>query len=317
VIPGYYPLTPNSWLLVNDGKGHFTTATVPFAQMGMVTDAQWSDLDKDGRKDLVLCGEFMPVSVFMNTANGFVDKTNTWFDHAPSGFWFSLQVTDIDQDGYDDIVAGNLGLNSCIHVSEKEPGELYYADFDNNGSVDPFFNYYIKGTSYPFVSRDELNEQIYPMRKKFTSYAAYSQVTIKDIFAKEELEKANRLTVTETRTLSFLNRNGKFVPAELPMEAQFSVVTNIIAGDYNGDGKKDLLLLGNHSDNRLKIGCINASYGCLLTGDGKGHFNYMPQPRSGLNIKGDVKTAVELKTSNGLYIIAGICNEALQFYKVQ
>jgi enediyne biosynthesis protein E4 len=317
VIPGYYPLTPNSWLLVNDGKGHFTTAAVPFAQVGMVTDAQWSDLDKDGRKDLVLCGEFMPVLVFMNTANGFVDKTNTYFDKAPNGFWFTLNVTDIDQDGYDDIVAGNLGLNSCIHVSEKEPGELYYADFDNNGSVDPFFNYYIKGTSYPFVSRDELNEQIYPMRKKFTSYAAYSQVTIKDIFSKEELEKANRLTVTETRTLSFLNRNGKFVPAELPMEAQFSVVTNIITGDYNGDGKKDLLFLGNHSDNRLKIGCINANYGCLLTGDGKGHFNYMPQPRSGLNIKGDVKTAVELKTSNGLYIIAGICNEALQFYKVQ
>ena len=317
VIPGRYPLTPTSYLLVNDGKGNFTTGTVPFAQIGMVTDAQWSDLDKDGRKDLVLCGEFMPVTVFMNTANGFIDKTNTYFDKPANGFWFTLQVTDIDQDGNDDIIAGNLGLNSCIHVSEKEPGELYYADFDNNGSIDPFFNFYVQGTSYPFVSRDELNEQIYPMRKKFTSYAAYSQVTINDIFTKEELGKANRLKVTETRTLTFLNRNGKFIPAELPMQAQFSAVTNVIADDFNKDGKKDLLLLGNHSDNRLKIGCINASYGCLLTGDGKGSFNYVPQPRSGLSIKGDVKGAVELKTNNGLYIIAGICNEAMQFYKVQ
>ncbi|THU42018.1 RNA-binding protein [Niastella caeni] len=317
VIPGRYPLTPTSYLLTNDGKGHFTTTTIPFAQIGMVTDAQWADLDKDGRKDLVLCGEFMPVSVFMNTANGFVDKTTAYFDKAPNGFWFTLHLTDLDQDGNDDIVAGNLGMNSCLRVSEKEPGELYYADFDNNGSIDPFFNYYIQGASYPFVSRDELNEQIYPMRKKFTSYAAYSQVTIKDIFSKEELEKANRLTVTETRTLTFLNRNGKFIPAELPMQAQFSVVTNILSDDYNGDGKKDLLLLGNHSDNRLKIGCINASYGCLLAGDGKGNFNYVSQPESGLGIKGDVKAAVALKTNNTRYIIAGICNEAMQFYKVQ
>lgn len=317
VIPGYYPLTPSSFLLTNDGKCHFTIATIPFAQIGMVTDAQWSDLDKDGRKDLLLCGEFMPVSVFMNTANGFIDKTNAYFDKAPNGFWFSLHVTDVDQDGNDDIVAGNLGLNSCIRVSEKEPGELYYADFDNNGSIDPFFNYYIQGTSYPFVSRDELNEQIYPMRKKFTSYAAYSQATIKDIFTREELEKANRLNVTETRTLTFLNRSGKFIPAELPMQAQFSAVTNIITDDFNGDGKKDLLLLGNHSDNRLKIGCINANYGSLFTGDGKGNFTYIPQPRSGLSIKGDVKAAVEIKTNTGRYIIAGICNEALQFYKVQ
>ncbi|WP_207514493.1 VCBS repeat-containing protein [Longitalea luteola] len=317
VIPGYYPLAPASYLLVNDGHGKYTAAAVPFAQIGMVTDAQWVDLDKDGRKDLVLCGEFMPVTVFMNTAAGFVDKTSTYFDAPANGFWFSLQIADVDNDGYDDIIAGNLGLNTCIKVSAKEPGELYYADFDSNGSVDPFFNFYIQGVSYPFVSRDELNEQIYPMRKRFTSYAAYSQATIHDIFTKEELAKAGRLQVTETRTLAFLNRNGKFVPTELPMQAQFSAVTKIIADDFDGDGKKDLLLLGNRSDNRLKIGCIDASYGCLLTGDGKGGFAYVPQPNSGLCLKGDVKAAVDLKVNNTRYIVAGICNDAMQFYKVE
>jgi hypothetical protein len=317
VIPGRYPLPPTSFLLVNDGKGKFTVATVPFANPGMVTDARWADLDKDGRKDLVLCGEFMPVSVFMNTPAGFIDRTSAWFNKKNNGFWFTLQIADLDQDGYDDIIAGNLGLNSCIHVSEKEPGELYYADFDNNGSIDPFFNFYIQGVSYPFVSRDELNEQIYPMRKKFTSYMAFCEATINDIFSKEELEKANRLSVTETRSMAFLNRNGKMVPVELPMEAQFSVVTNIVTDDFNGDGKQDLLLLGNHSDNRLKIGCINSSYGCLLTGDGKGNFTYVNQPQSGLDIKGDVKAAVELKTTTGKYILAGVCNDAMQFYKVQ
>lgn len=317
VIPGYYPLAPASFLLVNDGKGKFTTATVPFAQIGMVTDAQWADLDKDGRKDLTLCGEFMPLTVFMNTANGFIDKTSAYFSNTSNGFWFTLHVTDLDGDGNDDLVAGNLGLNTCIKISDKEPGELVYADFDSNGSVDPFFNFYVQGVSYPFVSRDELNEQIYPMRKRFTSYASYSVVTMKDIFSQEELVKARRLTVTEPRTLAFLNRNGKMQPVELPMQAQFSVVTNILSGDYNGDGKKDLLLLGNHSDNRLKIGCIDASYGCLLAGDGMGGFNYVAQPASGLNIKGDVKAAVDIKINNTKFIIAGICNAAMEFYKVQ
>ncbi|OQP47738.1 RNA-binding protein [Niastella yeongjuensis] len=317
VIPGRYPLAPTSFLLVNGGKGQFTAANVPFSNVGMVTDAQWVDLDKDGRKDLVMCGEFMPLTVFMNTASGFVDKTGTYFDKTANGFWFTLQITDLDQDGYDDIIAGNLGLNSCLHVSEKEPGVLYYADFDNNGSIDPFFTYYIQGESFPFVSRDELNEQIYPMRKRFTTYTAYSTATINDIFTKEELDKASRLQVTETRSMAFLNKNGKFVPVALPMQAQFSVVTNIIADDFNGDGKKDLLLLGNHSDNRLKIGCIDAGYGCLLTGDGSGNFTYINQPQSGLNIKGDVKAAVELKTNKTKFIIAGVCNSALQFYKVQ
>jgi hypothetical protein len=194
---------------------------------------------------------------------------------------------------------------------------LYYADFDNNGSIDPFFTYYIQGESYPFVSRDELNEQIYPMRKVFTSYAAYSTATINDIFTKEELAKANRLQVTETRSMAFLNKNGKMIPVELPMQAQFSVVTSIIADDFNGDGKKDILLLGNHSDNRLKLGCIDANYGCLLTGDGRGNFNYVNQPQSGLDLKGDVKAAVELKANKTTFIIAGVCNSAMLFYKVQ
>jgi hypothetical protein len=317
IIPGYYPLAPVSYLLQNDGKGHFTNVTTPFANIGMVTDAQWVDLNKDGRKDLVLCGEFMPITVFINAPDGFVDKTNEYFNNVPKGFWFTLCITDIDQDGQEDIIAGNLGLNSCIKVSEKEPGDLYYADFDNNGSIDPFFNFYIQGVSYPFVSRDELNEQIYPMRKKFTSYNAYSQATMKDIFSNEELEKAGKLSVTETRTLLFIHRNGKFIPSELPMHAQFSAVTNIIANDFTGDGKKDLLLLGNHSDNRLKIGSIDANYGCLLAGDGKGNFNYVSQPQSGLSIKGDVKSAVEIKANNTRYILVGICNDALQFYKAQ
>ncbi|MDP4211412.1 MAG: VCBS repeat-containing protein [Bacteroidota bacterium] len=315
VIPGAYPVTPRSFLLVNDGKGTYHVSPTPFDSLGMVTDAQWVDLNNDGRKDLILCGEFMPVKIFINLPDGFTDKTKDYFEEGQQGFWNCISIADVDGDGQPDIIAGNLGLNSQIHVSEKEPGELYYADFDNNGSIDPFFNFYIQGKSYPFVSRDELNNQIYPMRLKFHSYKAYADATIKDIFSEKELAGASKLTVTESRTVCFLNRGGKFIKTILPVQAQFSMVTRILTGDFTGDGHADLLLLGNHMDNRLKIGSIDANYGCLLAGDGKGGFTYVPQPLSGLSIKGDVKSAEEIGIDGKKYILVGINDEKLEFYK--
>lgn len=315
VIPGAYPVAPKSYLLKNEGNGKFTPVEVPFANVGMVTDAEWADLNKDGRKDLVLCGEMMPVMVFENTPSGFADKTNSYFSKPESGFWSAISITDINNDDLQDIIVGNLGSNTQIHASEKEPVELYYADFDGNGSIDPFLNFYIKGASYPFVSRDELNEQIYPMRKKFTSYKDYADATIGQIFSAEELSKANKLTVSETRSVCFINRSGKFEKSVLPSQAQFSFVSKIIINDFTGDGKKDILLFGNHTDNRLKIGSIDANYGCLLAGDEKGNFSYVDQLKSGLCVMGDVKSAEEISIDKQKYLFIGICNDELQCYK--
>jgi len=317
VIPGKYPLAPESYLLTNDGKGHFTVTNVPFSKVGMVTDAQWIDLDQDGRKDLILCGEFMPITVYMNTPQGFIDKTREYFDKPLSGFWSCLTLADLDGDGKEDLIVGNLGLNTQIQVSDKEPAELYYADFDKNGSIDPFFNFYVQGKSYPFVSRDELNEQIYPMRKKFGSYRDYSNATMTDIFSKDELAQAGKLTINETRTVCLLRRGGKFTATGLPLQAQFSMVTKILAGDFNHDGKTDLLLLGNHSDNRLKLGSLDANYGCFLTGDGKGGFGYVSQPKAGLSAIGDVKSADEVTVQGKKYIFIAASGEKLQFYREQ
>ncbi len=317
IIPGKYPSPPTSYLLNNDGKGKFNIVAIPFSTTGMVTDARWADINKDGRKDIVLCGEFMPISIFINLPTGFVDRTSTYFTQPETGLWFSLQVADINGDGDEDIIAGNIGQNTQLHITEKEPATLYYADFDNNGSIDPFVNFYIQGTSYPFVSRDELNEQIYSMRKKFTSYKDYSTATMLNVFTKEELDKAGKLTATENRSVCFLNRSGKFEKKPLPAQAQFSVVTNIQTGDYNKDGYTDILLLGNHSDNRLKLGSIDANYGCLFTGDGKGDFNYVLQTASGLCIKGDVKSAENIIVNKKNVLFIGICNEKMVFYSEQ
>ena len=315
LIPGKYPVTPPSYLLRNDGQGKFSLVAVPFANTGMVTDARWADLNGDGRQDLVLCGEMMPLLVFENGEKGFINRTGKYFTGSENGFWFTLRIADVNGDGQPDIIAGNLGLNSQIRASIKEPAEMYYADFDDNGSIDPVFNFYVDSVSYPYVSRDELNEQIYPMRRRFTSYKDYADATMKDIFSEDELSKASKLFVTEMSSVCFINQNGKFEKKALPVQAQFSAVSNIVVKDFTGDGKPDILLLGNHSDNRLKIGSIDANYGCLLAGDGKGGFTYVGQPASGLCITGDVKSVEEISAGNIRYLVVGTSGGSLRFYQ--
>jgi len=315
VIPGKYPVAPESYLLVNDGKGGFTIADIPFAKAGMVTDAQWIDLNGDGRMDLALCGEFMPITVLINTKEGFKDQTQDYFASPLRGLWFKIHFADVNGDGKPDLIAGNFGQNSQLHASEKEPAELYYADFDSNGSIDPFFNFYLDGKSYPFVSRDEINEQIYPMRRRFTSYKAYADATINEIFTPQELTASSKLSLNTTQTTLFINQNGKFVAVTLPIQAQFAPVSQILTNDFDHDGKIDLLLLGNHEDNRLKIGSMDANYGCLLKGDGKGGFAYIEQSASGLSITGDVKAALELQINKAPYLLIGTSQGPLKFYK--
>ncbi|WP_138477637.1 VCBS repeat-containing protein [Dyadobacter bucti] len=315
VVPGRYPEAPASFLLTNDGKGNFTITESPFFKIGMVTDAQWADLDGDGNVELVICGEMMPVKIFSYKGKDFTDQTAQYFKEEEHGFWSALKVEDVDGDGKKDIIAGNIGLNSQIKVSSSEPGELYFADFDKNGSIDPFFCFYIQGKSYPFVSRDELNDQIYPMRKKFPFYKDYANASIKEIFAAEDLAKATRLTVTEARSVCFLNRNGQFQKQVLPLQAQFAPVYAILVRDFDKDGNLDLLLLGNKTDNRLKLGSMDANYGCLLSGDGKGGFTYVDQPHSGLSVTGDVKSCIEILIGKQPHLVIGTFNQSLQFYK--
>lgn len=315
VIPGRYPESPQSYLLQNMDKGQFRVVPTPFATVGMVTDAQWADLDGDNRPDLIMCGEFMPIKVYQNTKTGFVDKTRAYFPDPENGFWQSLIVTDLNGDGRKDIVAGNLGTNSQLRFSQQEPGELYYADFDKNGSIDPFFCFYVQGVSHPFVSRDELNDQIYAMRKRFGFYKDYADATINKVLTPEELKQARKLTVNECHSSYFLNKAGRFEKHILPLQAQLAPVTQTIVDDVNGDGRPDLLLLGNKSDNRLKLGSMDANYGCLLLGDELGGFTYVGQPASGLSVLGDVKSAVNLQIGQVPYLLIGAFNQPIQIYK--
>ncbi len=320
VIPGKYPVSPKSSLLLNDGTGHFKDVTAQWApqleHIGMVTSAVWYDLNKDGRKDLIVTGEWMPIYIFLNKGNHLEDHTKDYFDRDYSGWWNTIELADLDKDGNIDLIAGNLGTNTQIRASSTEPAEMVFRDFDHNGSIDPFLCFYIQGKCYPFVSRDELLDEIYSLRKKFTSYQSYANACMEDIFSADDLKDAEHLKATWLKTTFFRNQNGKFVPEELPVEAQFSPVYKIVTADVNRDGANDLILLGNNDYMRLKIGKVDANFGVVLLNDGKGHFGYMPQSLSGLRVSGDVKDALWLSNHNSSSLLLGINGSPLADYQL-
>jgi enediyne biosynthesis protein E4 len=317
-IPGKYPEASASYLLLNDGKGKFTAAPSP-PGMGLVTDAAWLDVNKDNRPDLIIVGEWIPPTIYLNesTATGFqLSNLPTSNLQQLTGWWNTLALADVDNDGDEDLIAGNWGLNSQLRASGHEPLELVCKDFDNNGSLDPILCFYIQGKSYPYVSRDELLDQLYPMRRKFTSYKTYADAVLTDVFSADELKDAMKLQATQLETMLFINDNGQFIPRKLPVQSQFAPVYKILPLDVNNDGSKDLLLLGNNDYPRLKIGKIDACFGALLLNDGKGNFSYVPQTGSGLRIAGDVKDAVMLTVAGQEFLVAGINNGRLATYRL-
>lgn len=318
VIPGKYPETPRSYILLNDGKGRFRENTpIELQKIGMVTDAAFVDLNKDNKQELVVVGEWMPITVFENQSGKLTNKTENYFDKTSggvqySGWWNKLLVEDFNGDGSADLLIGNLGLNSQNKASEKQPSELFYKDFDENGSIDPILCFYVQGKNYPFVTRDELAEQIPSKKQKFPSFESYSNATLEDIFGENELKDAKKLTANYFKTALFLqDSKGKFQEKTLPIEAQFAPIYAITSVDYDHDGKKDLILSGNLNKTRLKFGKYDANFGLLLKGNGKGEFISIPQKKSGFNIQGDVRSVITLNN----ILLFGINQQHMKAYK--
>ncbi len=318
VIPGSYPEIPASYLLINDGKGRFTDQAASLApelqHAGMATDAAWADLNGDQQKELIVVGEWMPVQVFTHDKGKLQLSTRQYFDTAYSGWWNRLTVGDFNNDGKPDLVIGNNGLNTQCKASDQEPATLYYKDFDDNGSIDPIFCFYIQGKNYPYVTRDELLDQMSIMRTRFTDYKGYADATMETIFTREELAGAKSLQANHLATAYFESgADGKFHLRALPLQAQLSPVFTITSLDYNKDGAEDLLLCGNINRARLRFGKYDANYGVLLRGDGKGHFSYVPQQESGFHITGDVRSVLAI----GQHLLFGINQQLIKAYTTQ
>jgi hypothetical protein len=318
VIPGRYPETPESFLLINDGKGHFSnqasTLAPGLSHIGMVTDASSFDVNGDKINDLIIVGEWMTPTAFINNNGKLENQTPKYFEKEYSGWWNKLLVADLNNDGKQDLVIGNLGLNTQCKVNDKQPAEMFYKDFDDNGAIDPILCFYIQNKSYPYVTRDELLDQISLMRTRFQDYKSYADATLTDIFTEEELKNVNHLQSNFLKTAYFENStDGKFHEKPLPVQVQFSPVFTITTLDYNKDGNKDLLFCGNITHARLRFGKYDANYGILLQGDGKGNFRYITQQQSGFHLKGDVRSVVEINNS----LVFGVNQQTVKTYKLK
>jgi len=317
ILPGRYPNSFKSALLINDGKGNFTDQIQKIApeltNFGNITDAVWTDINQDEKADLVVIGEWLPVSIFINNNGELENQTTNFLAKDYNGWWNTIEVADLNKDGQVDFIIGNQGTNTPFQVSDQEPATLVYKDFDKNGSLDPFFNYFKQGKAYPDVMRDELLGQLAHLRSKYTSFDSYADASMETIFNKEELSNAKRLTLNHQETSVFLSTNtGRYELANLPIQAQYAPIHAIQVLDYDKDDNLDILLAGNNSHQKLRMGKSDANYGVLLKGNGNGNFEYIPQTQSGLTIKGDVQSMLQLENR----LLFGINGRKIKSYKL-
>ncbi|MCR9081004.1 MAG: VCBS repeat-containing protein [Cyclobacteriaceae bacterium] len=322
IIPGRYPLSPESKILINDGNGNFTDQSDSYlpetGKLGMVSSALVQDLNQDGWEDLILAGEFTNLIFLVNQAGeSFYNQSEKFLSSPLRGWWSSLAQADMDGDGDLDIIAGNFGENSQFEVSDKKLIRLIAADFDQNGSIDPILECYIGEEAYPFPSRDELLSQMVEMRSKFTTYESYAEAKMNDLFDQDKLENALTLTANTLKSYYLENTPNGFIPHELPRMAQSFPIYAIQTGDFNGDGNMDILLGGNQRQSRIRIGNLDAGLGLVLNGDGNGNFKASYPSQSGLTIKGDIKSFLPLKWKEKKYMLVGIHGQALELYEYE
>jgi len=318
VVARQYGVTPRSYLLENDGHGHFRDITAAKApgldSVGMVTRAVWVDYDGDGKLDLIVVGEWMPVRVFHQENGRFVDRTDKAGFAGTNGWWTSIDVADLNGDGRPDVVLGNLGLNSFIRASRAEPVRLYVGDFFGTGRLAQILTSYRHGTSYPLAGRDELIQVIPALASRYPTYASFGASRIEDIIPAKALRKAQVLEADALASAVALNRgDGTFELRPLPNEAQFAPIYSSLAGDFDGDGKTDLIVAGNFYGVTPVQGRYDASDGLLLHGDGRGNFSPVDMERSGLAIEGQVRHMAFLKGARGeRLIVVARNNDKLQ-----
>jgi enediyne biosynthesis protein E4 len=314
LIPSHYGASVGGFILQNDGKGHFKGVTPDVAPelktLGMVCDAIWEDIDNDGDKDLIVVGDWVPLSIFKNE-NGKLSKVNTL--PKSNGWWNCIKAGDFNGDGLIDFVVGNHGLNSRFKATELTPLSMYTNDFDNNGMAESIICGFNGGQSYPMVLRQDIVSQMPILKKKYLYFKNYKEQKISDIFTPEKLKVAILYETFNLKSSILINKgNGKFEMKDLPTEAQFSPIFGIAVEDFDKDGQLDIALGGNFSRSKPEVGTYLASYGTLLRGDGKGNFQTIKN--SGFKIVGEIRDILSLKVANKNILIAGLNNDSPKIF---
>ncbi len=318
LIPSKFPKAATSYVLENR-DGIFVDVSEQFSpslkEFGLVTSSLWTDYNNDHFLDLIVVGEFMPITIFKG--HGSVDSFETIKVEHSSGLWNSLVSADFDSDGDLDYVIGNIGTNNHYKASITHPLELNYADFDRNGSVDLIYSQYEEGAYYPMALLDELSAQLPILKKKFMRYNKFARTTTDELLGYFEDIKVSTIDAKRLATIYVENLgDDRFKLSELPVEVQFSSVYGILAEDVNADGHTDLVLVGNTFDREVKYGSIDASHGSILINDGRGRFNYQYNRTTGFTVRGEGRSIVKLNKGNQTYLIVGRNNEKLASFEM-
>ena len=302
-VPGKYPATPRSFLYHNVG-GKLVDVTDTIApglrDIGMVTAAVWADLDGDGRPDLVVATEWGPVACFHNTGKKLENCTAAAGLAGVTGWWNALAIADVNGDGRPDIIAGNTGLNTKYRATATEPAVLYAGDLDGSGREQLIEAQYEGGKLVPLRGRSKLGYSFPWLAKKFPTYKAFANASLTDIFGADHLAAVRKLTATEMESGVFLQqKDGTFKFAPLPRTAQIAPINAIVARDLDGDGKIDLLCVGNDFSPEPSTGRFDGGLGLFLKGDGHGGFTPLSAAQSGILITGEARSAVALNPGGG------------------
>lgn len=319
VDPWSYPKPVSSFIYRNDSQnGHikFTDVTNEVAKdlqnIGLVCDAVFTDFDNDGWPDLILAGEWMPITFFKNEKGIFKNVTAHSGVSDQAGWWNTISAGDFDKDGDIDYIVGNVGQNSFYKASEQYPVSIYAKDFDQNGSYDAFTSLYLPVSQenqtkkeFPAETRDDIIKQVIGMRTKFRNYKSFATATMDQLFTKEQLKDALILKANNFKSCYLRNDgNGKFTLFPLPMQAQISALNGMTVDDFDGDGNLDVLINGNDYGTAVTIGRYDALNGLLLKGNGKGDFFAQSILESGIYIPGNGKALVKLRGRNNRYLLA-------------
>ena len=315
--PGKYPFAPNSYLLQNNGSS-FEDVTAQLApelsKIGMVTDAVWVDSDLDGDQDLMVVGEWMPITLLERDGQGFKKKELP----KTAGWWYSITAADFDQDGDQDFIVGNLGLNNKFHPLEEKPLHIYTNDFDESGTFDIILSKYYEGEQVPLRGRDCTTQQIPMLKEKFPTYIDFASANMEEIYTFDALSEALHYQVDDFASILLENKgNQNFEAIPLPMEAQMAPCNSVVIEDFDADGFLDVLMGGNMLNTEAETPSYDAGKGLVLLGGADNTFSSIPQQVSGLQLDKNLKKIAPIKLGSSFAFIAGNNNDVLQVYRLK
>jgi hypothetical protein len=316
IVPHAYPKAPRSYLLVNENE-KFVDKTLDIAptlaETGMVNSAVWTDLNGDKKAELVVAGEWMPIKIYEYATGKFNEVRKKYGLENTAGWWNSLAADDLDGDGDVDLVAGNLGENYKFQASIEKPFEVYAKDFDSNGTNDIFLAKHLNDITVPIRGRECTSQQCPMIAQKFPTYLSFAESDLKEILG-PGIETALHYQAHLFSSVIFINDRGKFTIKKLPTEAQLSTVNGIIINDFDGDGKKDILIAGNKFDVEVETTPADASPGLFLKGLGGLEFKSYKPLESGFFVPYNVKDIKQIKMKAGWAVLVSSNNDSLRVF---